>query len=314
MTQTTAAARKGVFRAAVIYNQQQNPTIYRLGLRFGGAGAEAFKEVMPGAFAELDIQDASLPPLAAIPDELHGKARRRVLLRRPFSFSQIEPQGDETLVEVVYAVLGPGTLRLTTLKSGDTLSVLGPLGQGFTIKPKLKYALLVGGGLGTPPIEHLARILMAQYPKIKTTVFCGARSIYHLPFQTRQHPGDTSIKLEELEDIGVAYQIATDNGSAGIQGFVTDLMEQWLKDHPDAKSNNTQVFTCGPEPMLARVASIAQAKNLPCQVSLERNMACGINLCQGCAVECKSDQSEETVFKMCCQDGPVFDAQDVVWP
>lgn len=312
MTQAISpTARKGLFRAVVLYQRQQGPNIYRLGLGFSGLAAQAFASSVPGQFAELDVQETALPAQAKIPATLQGQAHRHVFLRRPFSFSRVESQHGDTLVEVVYAVLGPGTLRLTSLKAGDSLSVIGPLGRGFFLEPQTRQALLVAGGLGAPPIEHLARVLVAHHPEVQTVVFCGARTRDDLPFGTHAEAGDMRIILEELEDLGLAYHLATDDGSAGIQGFVTEQLVEWLQHHPDLST--PQIFACGPQPMLARVAQIAEQWQWPCQVSLERHMACGINLCQGCAVKCHAGQGHGIIFKMCCHDGPVFDARDVVW-
>ena len=312
MTQTISpTARKGHFRAVVLYQRQQEPRIYRLGLSFSGIAGKAFGQGVPGQFAELDVQETALPSRTDIPPVLQGKAHRHVLLRRPFSFSRIESRGRDTLVEVVYAVLGPGTLRLTTLKAGDSLSVIGPLGRGFSLEPQTKHALLIAGGLGAPPIEHLARLLVTTYPQVQTVAFCGARTKEDIPFDIHSVPGGTRVILEELEELGIEYHLTTDDGSAGTQGFVTEQLKQWLQHHPGL--THVQFFACGPQPMLAHVAQIAGQMQWPCQVSLERNMACGFNLCQGCAVECYGERNDETVYKMCCQDGPVFDAQEVVW-
>ena len=117
--------------------------------------------------------------------------------------------------------------------------------------------------------------------------------------------------LEEFERIRVPSHIATDDGSAGYQGFVTDRVRQWL-DANKIDPSSTAVFACGPEPMLAATALLAENYDLPCQVSMERMMACGIGLCQSCAVEVKT-ASTETKYHLCCKDGPVFNAKNVLW-
>ena len=110
----------------------------------------------------------------------------------------------------------------------------------------------------------------------------------------------------------VESHIATDDGSAGFHGYVTDCVEKWIKQHkPDP--SDVMIYSCGPEPMLAKISQIAHKHKIDCQLSMERRMACGIGLCQSCAVECKLADSNETVYKMCCKDGPVFDGKEVVF-
>ncbi|MGD2095531.1 MAG: hypothetical protein PVH77_11040, partial [Phycisphaerales bacterium] len=101
-------------------------------------------------------------------------------------------------------------------------------------------------------------------------------------------------------------------GSAGYKGFVTDCLTEWIERNHKA-NNDMIIYGCGPEPMLARLAEIAEDKKIDCQISMERRMACGIGLCQGCAVECKVEGSNETLYKMCCEDGPVFNSKNIAW-
>lgn len=106
--------------------------------------------------------------------------------------------------------------------------------------------------------------------------------------------------------------LATDDGSMGTKGFVTDILCDWL-DRTDLLPENMVIYSCGPEGLLARLAQIAEEKHIDCQLSMERSMACGIGLCQSCAVECKTDKPDETIYKMCCKDGPVFDSKEIVF-
>ena len=118
--------------------------------------------------------------------------------------------------------------------------------------------------------------------------------------------------LGEFSGLGVEQMVATDNGSCGFAGFVTGAFSGWL-DGRKLDKGRTIVYSCGPDAMLGRVADIAISRGLRCQVSLERRMGCGIGLCQSCAVECKGEKEGETVYKMCCKDGPVFEADQVVF-
>jgi len=118
--------------------------------------------------------------------------------------------------------------------------------------------------------------------------------------------------LGEFARYGIESLVATDDGSAGFAGLVTDCLSEWL-DQSSSGGKDMIIYGCGPEQMLARVAKIAKQKKIDCQVSMERVMACGIGLCQSCAVECRVAESNETVYKLCCEDGPVFDSREVVF-
>ena len=307
-------ANKGVFGAEVLSNQQIRHCYYRLNLQLDATGSELFSKVIPGQFLELDLSNISLPEPSRIPDHLRESSQRQVLLRRPFSFSDViitrDSSGACVKVEILYCVLGPASVRMMSLKSGDQISVLGPLGNGFSIPEGLSQAILIAGGMGSPPILHLAGYIKRHLPECDVISFVGAKSCEDLPFSVRIG-NFKGLVLEEFELLQVPSHIATDDGSAGYQGFVTDHTRHWLeKNKVDPAS--TVIFGCGPEPMLAATALLAENYKLPCQVSMERMMACGIGLCQSCAVEIKV-ASADTKYHLCCKDGPVFNAKDVVW-
>lgn len=295
---------KGVFQASVGSNKRISGGFYRLGLELSPDGADAFAKTQPGQFAQLDLSNAAVPPINSIPQELADASRRDILLRRPFSFCDAKTQNDKTLVDILYCVLGPATLRMTTLSAGDSVSVIGPLGNGFGVPKKKKTALLVAGGMGTPPLLHLAKVLTADYDDIKVIAFDGAKTKEKLLFEA---------ELAEPAASKIELHTATDDGSKGIKGLVTDLLEQWFSNEEALAAEDMVIYSCGPEVMLAKVAKIAQENNIDCQLSMERRMACGIGLCQSCAVECKMGDSDETVYKLCCKDGPVFDSKEVVF-
>ncbi len=314
MTEQSTLQNKGIFEAVVTANKKIGHSFYKLKLTFSGKGAQIFANCIPGQFAELEVSGIPLPSEETIPDELIDASQRNLLLRRPFSFSDVTAHGDKTVVDIVYCVLGPATLRLTTLKSGALLSVIGPLGNGFNIPEGKKHAILIAGGMGTPPLQHLAKLLVTKNPDMQVIAFSGAKSRYDIPIDGRLD--DISIELgfpiPEFARYGVESIIATDDGSLGYKGFVTDCFVQWLKEN-NLPSKETIIYSCGPEKMLAKVAKIAQDRKIDCQVSMERRMACGTGLCQGCAIECKVPNSNETIYKMCCQNGPVFDSREVVF-
>jgi dihydroorotate dehydrogenase electron transfer subunit len=305
---------KGVFSAVVRSNKQIGERFRRLGLALSGDGAAAFGKAGPGQFAELDLCGTALPGGEAIPEDLRDATERKILLRRPFSFCDVTVKGDKTFVDILYRVVGPATLRMTTLSAGDSISAIGPLGNGFAMPSGKKTALLVIGGMGAGPLLYLAKVLTADYPDIKVVAFAGAKTATALPFEKRldEISEGLGFSLAEFAGYGIESLVATDDGSAGYKGFVTDCLLEWLgRCGLDAK--DMIIYSCGPENMLAKVAEIAQEKNIDCQISMERMMACGIGLCQSCAVECKVSGSKETVYKLCCKDGPVFDSKEVVF-
>jgi dihydroorotate dehydrogenase electron transfer subunit len=312
---------KGPFEAKVSFNKKLTEGFYRLGLQFTGAGAEAFGATRPGQFAQFDVSNIALPAPEAIPEELKDAAARQILLRRPFSFARVVKDKGTTTAEVVYCVLGPATLRMTTLTKGASISVIGPLGNGFTVPAGKKKALLVAGGMGSPPLEHLAQVL----PTIDAIAFAGAKTAGELPFEKRLDgiSRELGFWLVEFGRYSISSFVATDDGSAGFKGLVSDCLLDWLNQN-SPKPAETIIYACGPRAMLASVAHIARDQKIDCQVSMEEMMACGIGLCQSCAVKCvappgggipiggKADGAGEH-YKLCCKDGPVFDAREVAF-
>ena len=314
MSENCSTVKRGEYQAAVCANKQIGERFYRLGLDFSGAGAEAFSKIQAGQFVQLDLSSAALPAAENIPEDLKDAAERKVLLRRPFSFADVTTKNDKTSAEILYCVVGPSSLRMATLSTGDSVSVIGPLGHGFSVPEGKKTAILVSGGMGAGPLQHLAKILTADFPDIDVIAFAGAKTSDSLPFKRRldKIAQQLEFSLPEFAKYGVQSLLATDDGSAGFAGLVTDCLLEWL-GKSDLAGESTFIYSCGPEVMLARMAEIAKERNIDCQVSMERRMACGIGICQSCAVECKGDNSGETVYKLCCTDGPVFDSSEVVW-
>jgi len=301
MTAAHLIKNKGPFNALVKTNKQTGKSFYRMDLEFEGAGAKAFAETIPGQFAEFDLRQTSLPNDEQIPDELKDKCKRDILLRRPFSFCDVTTDSDKTIVEILYCAVGPASLRMTTLKKGDKVNVIGPLGNGFSIPEEKKTALLVAGGMGSPPLQHLAKYISENYPHIDVVVFAGAKTKEDFPFDPNKLTKD---KVEPI--------ITTDDGSLGLKGLVTEHLEKQLERNKKF-TNETIIYSCGPEEMLAKVAEIARKRKIDCQISMERRMACGFGVCQGCAVECRVAGSNQTAYKMCCTDGPVFNSKKLVF-
>ncbi|MCJ7729027.1 MAG: dihydroorotate dehydrogenase electron transfer subunit [Sedimentisphaerales bacterium] len=300
--------------AFVCSHKQIRGRFFRLGLEFTGAGAKAFSKARPGQFTQLDLSKVALPPAEKIPQDLLDATQRKILLRRPFSFSDVTANGDKTIVEILYCVVGPATLRMSTLANGNSVSVIGPLGNGFSIPADKKTALLIVGGMGAGPLIHLAKVLTTDCPTTEVFAFAGAKTKEKLPFGKLldKLAQEVGFSLAEFARYGVQSFVATDDGSAGFAGTVTNCFSDWLK-RCGVTARDTIIYACGPEAMLAGVAEIARDRKIDCQVSMERMMACGIGLCQSCPVECKTNGSGETIYKLCCKDGPVFDSKEVVF-
>ncbi len=307
--------KKVLHSGVVVENRPINSLFYRLTVKLSVSSAEAFAEAVPGQFLQLKVSDIALPPMEGIPQKLKDSAQRNVILRRPFSFSDIRTVDDTVEVDILYCVLGPATLRMTTLKAKDTVDIIGPLGNGFTLFEEKEYIVLVAGGMGAPPLQHLAKYISINYPKMQTIALAGARTAEGLAFfsiEADKICDEPSFSIKEFAENNIKSLIATDDGSIGAKGLITDSLVNWLGQNASVLPK-TMIYSCGPEKMLEKVAQIAERFNVDCQVSLERVMGCGIGLCQSCAVKCKDDSSELSSYKLCCKDGPVFDSKEVIW-
>ena len=206
------------------------------------------------------------------------------LLRRPFSVYRTD--GDE--VQVIFNVVGKGTSALRKKNRGENIDVIGPLGVPYSLSGgAFKTGILVGGGLGVAPLPLATATLKVQGTPFAT--FLGART------------GDQLVETH-LENL----RCATDDGTRGFHGTVLDLLKDSLTRNPIV---NPKIFACGPTPMLRAVASFARENAVPCEVSLEGAMACGIGICQGCPVELVGAEKK---YALMCKDGPVFDISRIV--
>lgn len=212
------------------------------------------------------------------------------LLRRPFSICGT----DKDLFLLIYRVVGQGTAILSEAKPGENLSVLGPLGKGFEIPAKGNTAVLVGGGIGVAPLFFLTQTLKKRDIEFMMG-FASAKDI---------------LTLDQVKSPRIKRSFATDDGTQGHAGFVTDLLEKYLEKRTSDEHRMT-LLACGPKPMLKKVAQIALARRVPCQVSLEATMACGLGACLGCAV--KASASAGRVYHHVCKDGPVFPIEAIDW-
>jgi len=296
------------FKAKIISNKKIAPEHYILSFK----EPQIAKNIKPGQFFNIRISDSYDP-----------------LLRRPFSLHNIE--GDK--IFILYKAVGKATDILSKKEKGEMLDVIGPIGNGFDIQasgnppsPRLRRAgrqqatvILVAGGHGVAPLYALAKKLTAHSSQL--TAFIGARTSKHI------------VCDKEFKKLGAKMHIATEDGSAGYKGVVTELLKTELrrtKDEgrrtkddrryttddrrpttddrrPTTDDIRPTIYACGPKPMLKAVAQIAHKYGIACQVSMEEYLACGIGVCMGCVIKTKSGN------KLVCKDGPVFDSREIIW-
>jgi len=249
----------------------------------------------PGSFVHLTC-DAAIP------------------MRRPLSIMRVDPTAG--WVEILYKVVGPGLHALTARKIGETVSTLGPIGKPFRVHRERPRLLLIGGGVGIPPMIFLSDHVRAQNdPTWKPLVLMGSEIPF--PFRTRPSrivvpgiPDGTIACMPLLEEWGIASRLATRSDFAGcFDGFVTELADRWLAPLSDEGLAEVEIFACGPTPMLEATAKLARKYGVPCQISLEEFMACAVGGCAGCTVAVETP--EGPAMKRVCVDGPVFDANAV---
>ena len=268
------------YKTKIISNQEISTGYYRMRILAPGFSEHA----QPGQFVMFRVQ-RSLPPL----------------LRRPFGIFRIGYlPGDcdglppKEYVEILYKVTGRGTTIMAELHEGDGVELLGPLGKGFDISSSEGEKILVGGGIGLVPLFMLASELKKRGQTVR--LLMGGR--------TR----DDIFAVTEFERLGVETYVSTDDGSLGEEGVVTQVLKRKLK-----KYSVSEVFACGPKPMLTAVHEICLANATPLQVSLEEFMACGVGACLGCVVKGAGHTDENPSYLCTCKVGPVFRAEYLDW-
>ena len=210
-------------------------------------------------------------------------------LRRPFSVFDAE----DGRVTVLYKTVGRGTAALAGVKVGDAVNVMGPLGHGFPLACEGE-ALLVGGGYGVAPLHFLAKRFVASEQLPRPKLFIGGRTSADL------------LALDRFEKLGIEVFPATNDGSAGVKGLVTDPLDDMLADFR-GRSRRFELFACGPDPMLKAVALRATGTGSKGWISMDRHMICGVGACYACIQKTVRGNSR------CCIEGPVFAAEDLIW-
>lgn len=239
---------------------------------------------------------------------VHLRCDPALPMRRPMSIMRVQPDG---ALDLLYKAHGTGTRLLAQRRPGDVVSLIGPVGVPFKLEGYRRRPLLLGGGVGIPPMVFLADHLR-RVQGVTPLVIMGSE----VPFPFRARPSQILVEgmpegviatMPLLEDWGIACRLASLQGYAGCyQGLITDLARHWLKTTGEV---DVEVFACGPTPMLRAVAGLAREFGLPCQVSVEEYMACAVGGCAGCAVAVRTPQGP--AMKRVCVDGPVFEGEAV---
>lgn len=255
-------------KAIILFHKPAGRGYYRLALKAPEAAAAA----VPGQFVMLRVSENMDP-----------------LLARPFGIFSVPSKSS---IEIVYRVAGRGTALLTKVEAGHTLLLLGLLGKGFPRPDKEVTPVLVAGGSGFPPLHFLS-----QRAGSRAHLFLGSKNKECLP--------PTGI-VKDFRDITAKVHIATEDGSMGVKGMITDILNAFLTK--TEQKTHLALYACGPHAMLAAVSRIAAEHSIPCYVSMEERMACGVGACMGCSVPMKAGG-----YKRACKEGPVFDSREIEW-
>jgi dihydroorotate dehydrogenase electron transfer subunit len=272
------------------------------------------QESFPGRQFVLRLAAPETAARATAGSFVHVAVDPSIPMRRPLSIMRVDR--GQGWIELLYKIHGHGLLHLAARRAGDAVNLLGPIGQGFRPDPARPRALLLGGGVGIPPMVFLAEVLRERAAEgFRPLAILGSE----LPFPFRARPSTILVPgmpdgviacMPLLDDWGVPSRLTSRAGFPGCHdGYVTDLARLWLRQLDAAALAQVEIFTCGPTPMLQAVAALAREFGLPCQASLEEYMACAVGGCAGCTVLVNTPAGP--AMKRVCVDGPVFDAHAV---
>jgi len=266
-----------MWTGSITFNNQLSPQHLHMAVRL----PEEFMDPVPGQFVMIRPTRGSGP-----------------LLSRPLSIYHFVRNQDHVILELLYRVMGQGTELLAQLTKAAEVNILGPLGRGFRIEKARSHRILLAGGMGVAPITFLADYLEGRVAgKHELTICLGAKSCAEI------------VGMERIKGVQGLLNIATDDGSLGSCGLVTDLLPDFTQGCDPRK---TMIFACGPMAMLKTLAKQLAPTGIPCQVSIEERMACGLGACLGCAVTIH-DRRGKRLQKSVCKDGPVFNIKDICW-
>jgi dihydroorotate dehydrogenase electron transfer subunit len=276
--------------ALVIANEALSDSIFRIRL----AEESMAREVVPGQFAML---------------RPHG--RTDPLLGRPLAMYDVsmDSEGKAAAVDFVYLVQGNGTRSLATLRHGDRVDVWGPMGNSFPLEPAadLRHVLLIAGGIGQTPFLSVAKELLGKQQYGGRVVATARDRRVSLVWGARTK--ELLAGVEDFDKVGVETRVATEDGSAGHRGRVTELAREVI----DREPRPTAIFSCGPEPMLQAVAELGSDCGIPTWVSLETKMACGYGVCFSCVCPVKEATPVGWDYVRVCLAGPVFPSVEIAW-
>lgn len=253
-------------------------------------GRYRISRIRPGCMFDFTLECPELAKQAKAGQFVHIQVpglSRGFSLRRPISICETDHQ---SWIRILFDIRGEGTRVLAEAKEGDYLDLMGPLGNGFALLEPEKKAVVIGGGIGVPPM-------------LETAKHYGKNAVALLGFRDK----DRVILTEDFQNAGVQVQLASDDGSVGHHGLVTALLAQELQaGKPDI------VYACGPKVMLKAVAALCAQAGVRCQVSLEERMGCGVGACLVCACKTRKPDGGET-YSHVCKNGPVFEAEEVIF-
>ncbi|MFQ5639453.1 MAG: dihydroorotate dehydrogenase electron transfer subunit [bacterium] len=235
------------------------------------------ENVRPGQFVNIKVNEEFIP-----------------LLRKPFSVCR--RSREQGWIEVLWKIIGKGTEIMAHSRTGDSINLLGPLGRGFLLPDEMEHALVVGGGIGVAPLPFLCEELLLKGTTV--TVFLGAKTKDELSL------------VSEFQQMGLEVQAATEDGSYGRKGLVTDMLLETLTDK--GAFNKCHIYSCGPNGLLKRLMHITADYDVEGQVCTETMMGCGFGICMGCPVVAADPEKYGRKYYLTCLDGPVFNARDII--
>ena len=245
---------------------------------------------------------------------IHMQCDSSIYMRRPMSIMRSSIENNT--IDILYKVHGKGTDALSKKKIGDKIDLIGPIGQPFKTGNYKKRPLLIGGGVGIPPMIYLAEHIKNTTKNLSPVVIMGSEIPFPFKIQPsktiiNEMPADVTASMALLEDWKIASRLTSLKNYAGcFNGYVTELADIWLEKLDSDQRKEVEIFSCGPTSMLKAVSKLAKKYNLSCQVSLEEYMACAVGGCAGCTVLIETKNGNE--MKRVCVDGPVFEAKNVV--
>ena len=316
-----AASNRGVFAASAVERIRLCRAHFRVTLAIDG-----FPDAAPGQFVQVLCHNGQVlgdslstgDPIAGAHNPVFDITERvdsvhTPMLRRPFSIAGLARRGTTCELSLIGRVVGPGTAWLDALRPRDRVDLLGPLGRPFTLPTAGETALLVAGGVGLPPMLFLAERLRGR--GVRSVAFFGAQTRDLIPLSLLTEPDRNGLPTAcaaEFNAFNTPCAVTTDDGSCGLKGRVTGALMQHLGC--GCEPERLRVYACGPEPMLKAVASVCAASDIRCELAMERVMGCGMGTCQSCVIPVRdAAYSDGWRYALCCTEGPVFEANRVIF-